>query len=386
MNERNDQNINGYGQPVIPQTPTKPINDFEPVRPVPVQSTPVQPNSSIQENQTFEQPVVAPVQSNPVVQENQTFEQPVVTPFQPEIPVQQPVVEPSFANAGTSIEPNPFPTVEPVAQPTTSLENNQSSLGRPEVTEEPKVVERPVETPQPTVQTPIEPVIQPQVSVEKTVNEIMDEPAKKSKKSRHNKNVDDDWEEKPKKKGHGLLIFILIIIILGLGGYIAYDKGLVQYVMNKINGTEPKVEEETTNEEPIQQTPIVVEESTLYFISADQKNSLMLGKEISGLKSFVLVLAQGEAYQNVTGSYEIKDGKVILTVNAGCLDATSNFTCTLPEGAEALNNGGIVTITLDYTDEKILLGNIELIKDNNQVNNEISSDTTDEANKNLTTE
>ena len=380
MNERNDQNINGYGQPVIPQTPTEPINDFEPVRPVPVQSTPVQPNSSIQENQTFEQPVVAPVQSNPVVQENQTFEQPAV------IPVQQPVVEPNFANAGTSIEPNPFPTVEPVAQPTTSLENNQSYLGQPEVTEEPKAVERTVEEPQSTVQTPIEPVIQPQVSVEKTVNEIMDEPVKKSKKSRHNKNVDDDWEEKPKKKGHGLLIFILIIIILGLGGYIAYDKGLVQFVINKINGTEPKVEEETTNEEPIQQTPIVVEESTLYFISADQKNSLMLGKEISGLKSFVLVLAQGEAYQTVTGSYEIKDGKIILNVNAGCLDATSNFTCTLPEGAEALNNGGIVTITLNYTDEKILLGNIELIKDNNQVNNEISSDTTDETNKNLTTE
>ena len=380
MNERNDQNINGYGQPVIPQTPTEPINDFEPVRPVPVQSTPVQPNSSIQENQTFEQPVVAPVQSNPVVQENQTFEQPVVTPFQ------QPVVEPNFANAGTSIEPNPFPTVEPVAQPTTSLENNQSYLGQPEVTEEPKAVERTVEEPQSTVQTPIEPVIQPQVSVEKTVNEIMDEPVKKSKKSRHNKNVDDDWEEKPKKKGHGLLIFILIIIILGLGGYIAYDKGLVQFVINKINGTESKVEEETTNEEPVQQAPIVVEESTLYFISADQKNSLMLGKEISGLKSFVLVLAQGEAYQTVTGSYEIKDGKIILNVNAGCLDATSNFTCTLPEGAEALNNGGIVTITLNYTDEKILLGNIELIKDNNQVNNEISSDTTDETNKNLTTE
>ena len=380
MNERNDQNINGYGQPVIPQTPTEPINDFEPVRPVPVQSTPVQPNSSIQENQTFEQPVVAPVQSNPVVQENQTFEQPVVTPFQ------QPVVEPNFANAGTSIEPNPFPTVEPVAQPTTSLENNQSYLGQPEVTEEPKAVERTVEEPQSTVQTPIEPVIQPQVSVEKTVNEIMDEPVKKSKKSRHNKNVDDDWEEKPKKKGHGLLIFILVIIILGLGGYIAYDKGLVQFVINKINGTESKVEEETTNEEPVQQAPIVVEESTLYFISADQKNSLMLGKEISGLKSFVLVLAQGEAYQTVTGSYEIKDGKIILNVNAGCLDATSNFTCTLPEGAEALNNGGIVTITLNYTDEKILLGNIELIKDNNQVNNEISSDTTDETNKNLTTE
>lgn len=358
MNERNDQNINGYQQPVIPETSIEPVSDFEPV---PAPSTPVPPV-----NQTLGQPTVAPTQPEPV-----TTQQPTVgtTPL-------------NYPSTGMPVGPNPFPTSEPVVNPETSFATNSLENSNP--TAEPTET-----TSQPVSQPTIEPVIKPQVSVEKTVNEIMEKPAKKEKKSRHKKKVDEDWDEKPKKKGHGILIFVLILTILGLGGYIAYDKGLFDHVMSKKTETEPKEEEKTPVEEPVQKAP-VTDDSTLYFISPDQKTSLILGKEVSKLKSFVLVLAQGENYQSVTGSYEIKDNQIVLTIGAGCLDATSNFTCTLPQGLEAVNNGGIVTITLNYTDEKILLGNIELINDkNNQSTNEIPNDTTEQPvdqNKNLTTQ
>ena len=55
----------------------------------------------------------------------------------------------------------------------------------------------------------------------------------------------ENWSEKKKSKGSGIIIFILIVIILGLVFYIAYDKGLI--LNNNKSTNDPKVTDKDKN-------------------------------------------------------------------------------------------------------------------------------------------
>ena len=70
----------------------------------------------------------------------------------------------------------------------------------------------------------------------------------------NNDNSSMDFYERPqpkKSKGSTFIIIILLLVIIGMGGYIAYDKGYLDSILKKDNKTEQKVEEKeptTTNE------------------------------------------------------------------------------------------------------------------------------------------
>ena len=187
--------------------------------------------------------------------------------------------------------------------------------------------------------------------------------------------------EKMKNKSNGGLIAIIIILVialLGLSFYMAYDKGLI------FNN-----EKETTEEENIDENKndldsnTYVEDTSNINISYYTDNShyyLILypevvlsnvynaarGEQDKMVNSFYLGVNGGTFYDVIYGQYEISDGKITLRFigNGYTYNIINNSV-----NASVFNNINIQSIsehshyiTVDYSDEKIIFGNAELIK------------------------
>ncbi len=190
----------------------------------------------------------------------------------------------------------------------------------------------------------------------------LEQEVRRENTSRHKvENIEYD-EPKPKKKSHKGLIVFLILIILGLGGYIAYDKYLYKYINPKeVEKDTTKETKDTTTEEK-EQTSIIADKNE-YFISADKKYTLTLVKEVNNLKNFILVLNDEQGNHYITGQYSILNEQLTLNISTGCIDQEGKLTCTLPTGVEnVVGTDKTNTITLSYSNDKIMLGNVELLK------------------------
>lgn len=188
--------------------------------------------------------------------------------------------------------------------------------------------------------------------------EVKETPSKKEKKRK----------QKDGGSGYGCASF-LFLIILCLIAYILFDKGIVTY--DKLNsefhfvGLKALEEKEVVEQEE-------EKDDTLYYVSEDGRYFLMLGHENKYLQSssgnqsyFVLEINDSDSRNVVTGGYQIKNGELTLVVISGCQSDNKTFTCSLPNGVEVSNVAGTNMITLPYMEERVTLGNIALINEEN---------------------
>lgn len=91
--------------------------------------------------------------------------------------------------------------------------------------------------------------------VKEVEKESTDETVKEVKQEEKKEAEMENWAEKKKSNGSGVIIFILIVIILGLVFYIAYDKGLI--LNNNKNTNDPKVTEKDKNNDKDKDTDVV---------------------------------------------------------------------------------------------------------------------------------
>ena len=76
---------------------------------------------------------------------------------------------------------------------------------------------------------------------------------------------------------------------------------------------------------------------------------------------FLLNIDNYLSTESITGTYEINNDKITLNVEAGCMDEKGNFNCVMPDGITIVKkNNAINTMTLDYANNAIRLGNVVL--------------------------
>lgn len=149
------------------------------------------------------------------------------------------------------------------------------------------------------------------------------------------------------------------------------SKSINQYSNN--NTTEETKEEEkvqTKEETPTEKKEIEVNSSTKHFYSKDDKYYLVLtesnrnySNKDMGKKDyrFLLNIDNYLSTESITGTYVISDNKITLNVEAGCMDEEGNFNCVMPDGITIVKkNNAINTMTLDYSNNVIKLGNVNL--------------------------
>lgn len=144
-----------------------------------------------------------------------------------------------------------------------------------------------------------------------------------------------------------LIIVILVIALLGLCIFIAYDKGFI------FNNVENNNQNRTT-----------------YYMSDDDKYMLVLTqherkysntKVVDNVSSmFILSIDQYYDMYTVTGTYEIKDNKLILSSESW---ANGSMNGCIAEACNNVVHGNYGEIIIDYTEETILFGNVNLLKD-----------------------
>lgn len=175
-------------------------------------------------------------------------------------------------------------------------------------------------------------------------------------------------KQKDGGSGYGCASF-LFLIILFLTSYILFDKGIVSY--NK-DTNEFKFMQGQEVENAENQT-VKTEDDTDYYVSSDGKYFLVLGHEnkyfssqtSQDQKHFILDLRDDASHDMMTGGYQIENGKITLVIAAGCQADNGDFNCKLPSNVVVNNIGGINSIVLNYTKDRIMLGNIELINEKN---------------------
>lgn len=148
------------------------------------------------------------------------------------------------------------------------------------------------------------------------------------------------------------------------------SKNINQYKIVPEEDTNIETETETQEENKNEEKQIEDNSSTKHFYSKDDKYYLVLtesnrnySNQEMGKKDyrFLLNIDNYLSTESITGTYEIKDNKITLNIEAGCMDEKGNFNCVMPDGITIVKkNNAINTMTLDYSDNVIKLGNINL--------------------------
>lgn len=157
--------------------------------------------------------------------------------------------------------------------------------------------------------------------------------------------------EKNNRKLTSVLIIILAAILFfligGLGGYYLRDcKCICPDCLTVDNDELPENSE------------------SLFYASEDDKYVLVLTtyKNRKGLnpkggvsddRGFILSLDSMQSIEKLTGSYNITDGKIALTI-----DGYNGF--IWPDGVPVVDKFGTTHVELNYTDDVIMLGNVSL--------------------------
>lgn len=103
---------------------------------------------------------------------------------------------------------------------------------------------------------------------------------------------------------------------------------------------------------------------SLFYASEDDKYVLVLTTYknrkwlnpkagVSDDHGFILSLDSMQSIEKLTGSYNITDGKITLTING-----YNGF--IWPDGVTVVDNFGTTNVELNYTDDVIMLGNVSL--------------------------
>ncbi len=229
------------------------------------------------------------------------------------------------------------------------------------------VVENPVETisSSESVNASSLPIENQASLTNETVNEEqnVEESLKETKKKKAKKK-----KQKDGGSGYGCASF-LFLIILGLVAYVLFDKGIVTY--DKETREFAFVGLKTLDEEEIVEKE-EEEDNAQYYVSSDGRYFLMLGHENNYIQSssenqpyFVFDIHDNDTQELATGGYQIRGNSIMLAFVSGCRASNGEFTCTLPAGVKVTNLAGTNMITLPYTEEHILLGNITLTNEKN---------------------
>lgn len=280
-----------------------------------------------------------------------------------------------ITNNPTSIQPeavNPAPEVVPEEMVTPTSPVVETPVYEPSVNAQPSISNDPVTLEQSTpsqesiVEKQTQTIEVPETEETPTSKEAPTEEVAEPKKEKKNKKKK---KQKDGGSGYGCASF-LFLVILCLVAYILFDKGIVTY--NKDTNEfkfmpEQKIEENTN--------PVVEdkEDDTAYYVSSDGKYFLVLGHEnkyftsttSQDQKHFILDIHEDTSHDLIAGGYQIENGKITLVVASGCQADNGDFNCKLPANAAVNNIGGINTIVLNYTKDKIMLGNIELTNEKN---------------------
>lgn len=168
-----------------------------------------------------------------------------------------------------------------------------------------------------------------------------------------------------------IVITILIMAVLILSGYIVYDKFI--YDNNQKTEKKVQIEENNSNEMLEEKSECQQDNNIKYYANDDSTIFLTLLPEFKvsvnstkGLneinkKEFILEVGHGYSADYLYGNYTIENDTIKLQVNSGCDFIDGMFKCELPDATDIVyNNSGMTIITLNYSEDKIVIGNTEL--------------------------
>ena len=185
------------------------------------------------------------------------------------------------------------------------------------------------------------------------------------------------------KKNNGFLIGQTIIIILLIIVIIIMATGVFGKKDSAENSAKNEtIEEKTTNEvetnalEDTNKSEDVSnnngasikvyssEDNNYYLILTDYPTKMKTAKsdgKVHISKSFKFSINEYYGIRNFYGSYDVENNKIQFLISDGCTATNGEFNCLLPENASVIHrNDGANEMTLDYTDDTIMLGNVKL--------------------------
>ena len=170
-----------------------------------------------------------------------------------------------------------------------------------------------------------------------------------------------------------ILIFIFIVVL-----FIIISIGAKNLSLGNTNSTNTTNIIETNNEDVNKDTYSNTykdiskpDDKASFFYSNDYKYYLILTSNYRAFSNgemgtrdrrYVMNIDEYYSTDSFTGTYEIIENKIILKVEAGCLNKDNEFTCVLPDNVQIEKKEDINYMSLDYKDNTINFGNIPLYK------------------------
>lgn len=137
------------------------------------------------------------------------------------------------------------------------------------------------------------------------------------------------------------------------------------------NEDQIKEENKITNEEVDKQDNN--ENNSKYYYSSDDKYYLILTENKRNFSNeemgttdnrYILNIDEYYSTNSLTGKYIIENNTITLFIEAGCKNEKGDFNCVIPDGIKINKINNINTMTLEYNDKEIYLGNIKLALEN----------------------
>ena len=169
-----------------------------------------------------------------------------------------------------------------------------------------------------------------------------------------------------------ILVFIFILIL-----FVIINIGIKNLSINKNDNSTPTNIVETNNEDVNKDTTNSYkdvskpDDKASFYYSNDYKYYLILTSNFRAFSNgemgtrdrrYVMNIDEYYSTDSFTGTYEILENKLILKVEAGCLDKDNNFTCVVPDNVKIEKKEDINYMSLEINDNNISFGNIQLYK------------------------
>lgn len=139
------------------------------------------------------------------------------------------------------------------------------------------------------------------------------------------------------------------------------------------NENQIKEENKITNEEEADKQDNNNENNSKYYYSSDDKYYLILTENKRNFSNeemgttdnrYILNIDEYYSTNSLTGKYIIENNTITLFIEAGCKNEKGDFNCVIPDGIKINKINNINTMTLEYNDKEIYLGNIKLALEN----------------------
>ena len=174
--------------------------------------------------------------------------------------------------------------------------------------------------------------------------------------------------------GKRIILFIIFLAIL----FIIISIGAKNLSLGNNTNTNTTNIIETNNEDVNKDTNSNTykdvskpDDKASFYYSNDYKYYLILTSNFRAFSNgemgtrdrrYVMNIDEYYSTDSFTGTYEIIENKIILKVEAGCLDKDNKFTCVLPDNIKIEKKEDINYMSLDYNENNINFGNIPLYK------------------------